>query len=163
VRFIEEQHPQVREAASGIPTLDTLAVVKASQALSSRIDPDELIEELLRIALESAGAQTGRLYFVERDELLLSAVARVQGEQLQVRVLHDGQADVEPRPQAILNYVRRSREPVLLDDGTQPGPLSNDEYVQQFRPKSVLCLPLLRRTELFGVLYLENNLSTHAF
>ena len=163
VRLIDEQHSSLHEVPAGMPHLDTLAVVKASQALSSRIDLDELIEELLNIAVENAGAQSGQLYFVEEDELVLSAVAEVQGEQLKVHVLHARPAKCQLRPDAILNFVRRSHERVLLDDGAQPCPFSNDEYVQHFRPKSVLCLPLLRRTELFGVLYLENNLSTHAF
>ncbi len=163
VRRLEQEHPQLLETTATMPTLDTLAVVRASQAISSRIDLDELLEALLGIALESAGAQTGQLYFLDANELLLSAAATVQGERLEVQVLHGHQAPAKPRPEAILNYVRRSHEQVLLDDATQFGPFSSDEYLRQYRPRSVLCLPLLRRTELIGVLYLENNLSTHAF
>ena len=66
-------------------------------------------------------------------------------------------------PAAILNYVRRSREPVLLMDAAAPHPFSADPYFAQRHPKSVLCLPILRQSALIGVLYLENNLATHAF
>ena len=31
------------------------------------------------------------------------------------------------------------------------------------RARSVLCLPLLKQTQLIGVLYLENNLASHVF
>ncbi len=163
VSLIDQQHPQILRPASGVQQLDTLAVVKASQALSGCINLHELLEALLRIALENAGAQAGQLYFPEGEELLLWASAQVHGDELQVRVLYGEQRPARSRPDAILNYVRRSREQVLLPDAGEPGPFTGDEYLQERRPKSVLCLPLLRRTELIGVLYLENNLATHAF
>jgi PAS domain S-box-containing protein len=68
-----------------------------------------------------------------------------------------------PLPGAIVNYVQRCQERVLLDDASQGSPFSADEYLIRQQPKSVLCLPLLRRSALIGLLYLENNLATHAF
>ena len=143
--------------------MDTLAVVKASQALSECINLDDLLEALLRISLENAGAQTGQLYFADGEKLLLRASAQVHGDQLQVHVLDGEQQQTGLRPDAILNCVRRGHEQVLLPDAGELGPFNGDEYLQQRRPKSVLCLPLMRRTDLIGVLYLENNLATHAF
>jgi len=35
--------------------------------------------------------------------------------------------------------------------------------VQQRRLRSVLCLPLIKQTKLVGALYLDNNLTSHAF
>ncbi len=52
---------------------------------------------------------------------------------------------------------------MLLDDARQPNPFSADDYLSRRQPKSVLCLPLMRRSALIGLLYLENNLATHAF
>jgi PAS domain S-box-containing protein len=40
---------------------------------------------------------------------------------------------------------------------------SQDEYVRAKRPRSVLCLPIVKQTKLIGALYLENNLTPHAF
>src|SRR6202022_2899119 len=75
-----------------------------------------------------------------------------------------GSATPKPAlPSSIVNYVQRCQERVLLDDATQSNPFSADSYVARRQPKSVLCLPLVRRSDLIGVLYLENNLATHAF
>src|SRR5205814_304901 len=60
-------------------------------------------------------------------------------------------------------YVRRSREKLILADATAAHPFSADDYLAQHRPKSVLCLPILRQGALSGLLYLENNLVTQAF
>jgi PAS domain S-box-containing protein len=40
---------------------------------------------------------------------------------------------------------------------------SEDEYVRQRRPRSVLCLPIVKQTKLVGAFYLENNLTPRAF
>jgi light-regulated signal transduction histidine kinase (bacteriophytochrome) len=66
-------------------------------------------------------------------------------------------------PLSILNYVRRMRKHLVLDHASSETMFSSDSYVAQKKPKSVLCLPLLRQTELVGILYLENNLTTGAF
>ena len=40
---------------------------------------------------------------------------------------------------------------------------SDDEYIRQKHPRSVLCLPVVKQTKLVGALYLENNLTPYAF
>jgi PAS domain S-box-containing protein len=66
-------------------------------------------------------------------------------------------------PESVLHYVIRTRESVILDDALAQNPFSADEYVCQKRPRSVLCLPLVKQAKLIGVLYLENNLASHVF
>jgi PAS domain S-box-containing protein len=57
----------------------------------------------------------------------------------------------------------RTRESVVLDDASVGNLYSNDEYVRQNHPRSVLCLPVVKQTKLVGALYLENNLTPYAF
>jgi PAS domain S-box-containing protein len=52
---------------------------------------------------------------------------------------------------------------VVLDDALVANLCSEDEYVRQRRPRSVLCLPIVKQTKLAGALYLENNLTPRAF
>jgi diguanylate cyclase (GGDEF)-like protein len=39
----------------------------------------------------------------------------------------------------------------------------NDPYIVQRRPKSILCVPIIHKRKVSGILYLENNLATNAF
>ena len=50
-----------------------------------------------------------------------------------------------------------------MDDAAASTLSSADVYVQQRRPRSVLCLPLIKQAKLVGALYLENNLTPRAF
>jgi GAF domain len=59
--------------------------------------------------------------------------------------------------------VIRTRERVLLDDASVGNLYSEDEYVRQKGPRSILCLPIVKQTKLVGAFYLENNLTPCAF
>ena len=165
LRQLEARHPVLRRAAA-LP-IDTMAVMKAAQAVSSQIDPDALLDTLMRIALEQAGAQAGLLYVTDGESLELAAAAEVCDETVEVQVHRPGKVvgdeDDEANPIAILNYVRRSREPVLLADATRPHPYAGDAYLRRRQPRSVLCVPLARQAQTIGVLYLEHLVGTHAF
>jgi PAS domain S-box-containing protein len=50
-----------------------------------------------------------------------------------------------------------------MDDATASNLFSDDDYVRERRPKSVLCVPVIKQTKLVGALYLENNLTPNAF
>jgi predicted ATPase/signal transduction histidine kinase/CheY-like chemotaxis protein len=172
VRQLEQLHPYLREkpipvsssATFGAPAeqLDVGTVVKASQAVSGEIEPAKLIETLMRIAVEHAGAERGELILFPADEPRIEAQATIRDSTVEVTLR---QAPVTPSqlPESVLHTVIRTRESVILDDASAPNPFSADVYVQQRRPRSVLCLPLVKQAKLVGVLYLENNLTSHAF
>ena len=63
----------------------------------------------------------------------------------------------------ILHYVVRTEKSVILDDASASNPFSSDTYIVQHHARSLLCLPLVRQAKLIGVLYLENNLTSHVF
>ncbi len=152
------------EAPSGL--LDLATVIKVSQALSSEIVLPRLIEKLVRLAVENAGARRGLLILLRRGaqdgELRIEAEAISGSGKIEVTVR---QATITPSdlPQSALHYVIRTQERVLLDDASADSVYSMDEYVRRKRSRSVLCLPIVQQTKLVGVLYLENNLTPGAF
>ena len=158
-------HPSSSEGSlgGGHAQLDLLSVAKATQAISGQIVLDELVDTLLHIVLENAGAQTAYLLLARDDDLVIAAEASVNGQTMHVQWRRGGALVKSPLPVSVLNYVRRTREQVLLADVAQPSPFSEDEYLSRRQPKSLLCLPILRQAALVGVLYLENSLITHAF
>ena len=73
VKQLDERHPRLREGRPPYPSatvdpqvgqLDVESVVKASQAISSEMVPAALIEKLVRIAMENAGAERGLLILI---------------------------------------------------------------------------------------------------
>jgi PAS domain S-box-containing protein len=169
VRQLEARHAGLQPAPARSPAaplaqLDVLTVAKASQAISGQIMLDELIDTLMHIALENAGAQRGCLLLLRGDELRLAAEAEVDGVRTIRVVLHAGKGLPQSQvPAALIDAVRRGQAPVLLADAALANPYSGDPCWAGRAVKSVLCLPILRRSTLLGVLYLENNLVSQAF
>ncbi|XYH93665.1 AAA family ATPase [Sorangium sp. So ce1128] len=149
-------------AAPATTALDLGSVLKASQAISGEIVLDRLLDALMRILVENAGARRGCLLLARGETLSLAAEARAEGPEIEVHISHEPEAPPPDLPASLFNYVRRSREKVILDDGTARNPIvaSDDPYPY---PKSALCLPILRQAELVGLLYLENDLIAGAF
>jgi predicted ATPase/GAF domain-containing protein len=150
-------------APSSVEQLDALAIAKASQAISGPIVLDQLLDTLMRVVLEHAGAHRACLLLARKERLTPVADASVEHERIDVKTRGDGSPLQASLPTSILAYVRRTRDKVILADATQPGPFAADEHLHLTKPKSVLCLPIVRQAELIGLLYLENTLVTHAF
>ena len=147
---------------AGVERLESGAVVKASQALSSEIVLDRLIETLMTLALEHAGAERSFLVLLQDGTLKIGAEARIDHKTVAVTLRHDI-ATPDEMPESVLRTVIRTGQNLILDDAMAQVPFSSDAYVRQKRVRSVLCLPLLKQTELIGLLYLENNLVSHFF
>jgi PAS domain S-box-containing protein len=170
VRQLEEVYPQLRDekplagstSTIGTPIeyLDLATVVRVSQAVSGEMDLDKLIDTVMRIAIEHAGAERGLLILRVGDELPIEAEASTSGDAVIVR---RKEAIVGAVPESIVQYVVRTRESVILDDAAAQNLFSADAYIRDRRVRSILCLPLIHQGKLIGVLYLENNLAPRVF
>jgi PAS domain S-box-containing protein len=142
--------------------LDLATVVRVSHALSGEIILEKLMETLLSSALEHAGASRGVLLLPSDGGLAVEAEADTEPERVIVRLRHAVPSAAE-LPEAILHYVVRTQQSVILDDASLPNQFSVDPYLVASTRRSVLCLPLLKQGELRGVLYLENDLAPYVF
>jgi predicted ATPase/signal transduction histidine kinase/CheY-like chemotaxis protein/tRNA A-37 threonylcarbamoyl transferase component Bud32 len=139
--------------------LDLAAVMKASLALSGEIVLDKLLTKLMTIAIENAGAQKGYLLLQNQSgQWAIEAEGRSE-----TVTTNQSQAIDNNASTAIINYVARTQESVVLADATNEGQYTRDPYIVATKPKSILCTPLVNQGKLSGILYLENNLATGAF
>jgi PAS domain S-box-containing protein len=172
VRQLDERYPELRRDSASpaqaetidapIGQLDVATVIKASQAVSGEIELGKVIEALIKLAVEHGGAQRGLLILFPNGEPQIAAEATTGRGTLEVALR---QAAVTPSelPESVLHYVIRTRQSVILDDAAAPALFSDDAYVQEVRPRSVLCIPLIKQTKLVGALYLENTLAPRVF
>ena len=157
-----EAHGPTANIGSSVQQLDVATVVKASQAVSSEIVLTKLIERLMTIALENAGADRGLLILPAEDDPVIQAEAKAAGDQIEV-VLCQKLITGVTCPETLVRYVIRTRESVILDDASKPNLFSEDDYLRGRPAKSILCLPLMKQGRLTALLYLENTLSSYAF
>ncbi|MDI1484183.1 AAA family ATPase [Polyangium sp. y55x31] len=146
----------------GAAALDIDSVLKASQAISGEIVLDRLLDALMRILVENAGARRGVLLLLRDGRLVVEVEHRV-GE-ASIRAL--GATPLESRadlPVGVVTYVARTCETVVLDDRAIDGPFGRDPWFESARPRSSLAAPIVYKGCLAGVIYLENDLTRSAF
>jgi len=143
--------------------LDTTTVLRAAQALSGEIMLDQVLEKLLRLTLEHAGAQKAAMLLNTDNRLYLEAVAAVDGgdtRRINPPIPMEASTEV---PLSIIQFVSRTKQVLVLGDATQEDVFTQDPYVVRGKPLSVLCLPILHRGELTGVLYVEHRWLSNVF
>lgn len=139
-------------------SLDADAVIKATRAISSEIELGPLVSHLLAVCCENAGARRGAILM---GDPAAPTVAGVQDlAWLDVGTPLDQAA---PIPRALVRYVWRTGEPLVLDDAAHKGPFTDDPDVQAGRLRSVLLVPLTRQGVVEGVVFLDNTLVAGAF
>jgi predicted ATPase/signal transduction histidine kinase/ActR/RegA family two-component response regulator len=172
VRQLEEDHPwlaagpdtSVPSATISAPVgqLDVGTVVKASQAVSSEIEFGKLVETLITLSVEHAGAERGLLILFTGDEPRIAAEATTSRGNIEVK-LRDSVISPSELLEPVLHTALRTYESVILDDASTSTPYAANQYVRQKCARSVLCLPLVKQGSAVGALYLENNLSPGVF
>ncbi|MGY3496367.1 ATP-binding sensor histidine kinase [Bradyrhizobium sp. USDA 4502] len=172
VRQLDETYPNLRQderligptGTIGTPVeyLDLATVIKVSQAISSEIVLEKLIDTLMHTAMMQAGAERALLIVPHAQEPRIEAEATTDHDRVTVRLVDDALTE-RALPQSVVNYVLRTGEIVILDDAPSQSPFSEDPYVRQRLARSILCLPLLNQAKLIGALYLENGLAPGVF
>ncbi|MEB3161868.1 MAG: AAA family ATPase [Prochlorothrix sp.] len=172
------------DAVTASNALDLQIILKASQVLSGEIQLDQLQMKFMQLVLEHAGAETGALLLQRGDQLCVEVQALphpTRPNQVKIRPLPSPPlTQVQNLPVKLLNYVARLKKPLLMDETSgdrDPAPPESespnlqafkpsrfqDPYLQEKKPRSVLCLPILHQGLLIGVLYLENSLTSGVF
>ncbi|MEH2093619.1 trifunctional serine/threonine-protein kinase/ATP-binding protein/sensor histidine kinase [Nostoc sp.] len=143
-------------------TLDLSTAIKASQALSSEMELNPLLEKMMTIAIENAGAQMGYLLVKRDNQWVIEAEGSIDRDEVTVR--SSSLVQVKHKlPALLINYVERTKENLVLEDASHTERFVSDNYIIANQPKSILCLPFSHQGKLTGVLYLENNLTTGVF
>jgi predicted ATPase/signal transduction histidine kinase len=160
--LIEQTPIAAVQTSPTLETLDLAAVMKTSLAVSGEIVLDRLIERIMTVALEHAGADRGLLILADGGGERIEAEARIVDSSVQVD-LRGGPVSPTQLCEPVLRYVVRTQKSVLLDDAVASGSFVGDDYVRRTRMRSLTCLPLTKQSRIIGILYLENRLATHVF
>ena len=126
--------PQVR--------VDGETLIRAASTLAGTSSPAEMVDEMLRVMLESAGATRGVLLLTEDG--VLSPVAHRP-------------ADSDPGwPEGLVQVVQRTGQVLVLNDARADPEFSRDPVLQRLQVQSVMGVPLLAKGAVIGIAYLEN-------
>ena len=169
VRQLGRFSPQFREedpapeapgiVRAPIEPLELGTILEVSQGVSGHLVLEQLVEALLRTAIEHAGAERGLFLVPGAGELSIRAEA-IAGDTSVIVRLRDAPISAADLPESVVRYAARTQESVILNDAAVANPFGADPYVVEHRVRSLLCLPLVKQGTLIGALYLENRLTS---
>ena len=148
-------------SVADISSLDVTTVIKAAQTISEEIILERLINQLMRLTIETAGAEKGVLLLREKERFIVRAVGHLKKEGIDVAQPVGVLSDIVPA--SLIRFVGRTSETVLLSDASKEKLFADDPYIVRQSPKSVICIPVVHQHHLAAVMYLENNLVEGAF
>ncbi|MBI3184405.1 MAG: AAA family ATPase [Myxococcales bacterium] len=138
-------------------TLDRL--VQIAQEIGKLDESEKLQREILRVAAEQTGAESGCIFLynpeeAESDPGLPKGLRRVAS-------YAQGEAAPPVPSTSALEQVLRTRSPVVVGDAQED--LSGARSVMLSKKRSLLCAPMVVGGRLAGLIYLENNLLAQVF
>ncbi len=135
--------------------LDLNTVVKANQAISQELVLGALLEKMMVIVEQSAGAQRGAL--IDNDNNQLKVLVDRHA------MMHSPLEAAKDLPLSVIHYVARTKKSLVFGNAYKDLQFGNDEYIIREQPKSILCYPVIRKGKLSCIFYLENNLAYDTF
>lgn len=141
--------------------INILAVTKSTQAISGEIILEKLLNLLIKIVMENAGAEKVFLLLNKEGDYYLEAEGTSKIDE--IRVMISLPLDYCILPKKIIRYVARTKETIVLNDAANDTFFSDDEYIHNKKPRSILCMPVLHHNEIIAILLLENNFIAGAF
>ncbi|WP_164012436.1 AAA family ATPase [Pyxidicoccus trucidator] len=173
VSLLEEEFPALKPMGNrawsepaptrgGAPgsTLDLLSLLKASETLLGEVVRGKLLEKLMAVCLEAAGATCGALVLDEAGTLVVRAQGAISEPVNLEPVLL---ASASAVPVTVVEHAWRTGETLVLGDAAHLGRFVTDPRIVERVVKSALAVPIQRQAKTVGVLYLENALATRAF
>jgi signal transduction histidine kinase len=149
----EEVAQQRRESAAALERLSILQVLQnLTRTLSSELNLEPLLQMILASAVQVMGASAGSLLLLDQrtDELVFEVIEGGSGVALEGARM--------PADKGIAGWVTTNREPLIVDDVNRDDRHYRDiaqDY--DFSTTSILCVPLIAKGQIIGVLQVLNK------
>ncbi len=140
---LEEENRRLRRAVEELSILNELA-----SAIGASLNPDEIMKTIVKRSLRAVGAEQGVVTLV--DEQQSSAMKTL----VRANVTSSGSQQFH-LTESLLGWMYLNRKPLLVDD-----PAKDDRFrgvVWEKSIRSILCVPMMIKSELKGVLTLYNK------
>lgn len=133
-----------------------LALASTTQAVNSSLELDEVLQLVMDTIVRLTGAERGFLMLRDPQGELITHIAR-----------NWEQESINPNESAIsrtiIQRVIDSGEPVLTTNAQEDPRFGGHDSIVVHNLRSILCVPLMVKAELIGVIYADNRIRSGIF
>jgi transcriptional regulator with GAF, ATPase, and Fis domain len=126
-----------------------------SEKLFGSYDLDRILESLMDEVIEVTRADKGFLILMENNELRVKVARNISRQNIEDAV--------ERVSDSIVAKVIHSRKPLIISDALDDPEFKSSESVVNLKLLSIMCVPLIYRGDLFGLIYVGNDRLANRF
>jgi transcriptional regulator with GAF, ATPase, and Fis domain len=120
-----------------------------SQKLMNNYDLPALLDALMDVVIQVSNADKGFIVLLESGEPVVKVARNLRRETISDAVRH--------LSDSIIKKVVETRQPLIISDALNDTSFKNSLSVMNLRLTSVMCVPMLERGQLIGIIYLGND------
>jgi transcriptional regulator with GAF, ATPase, and Fis domain len=124
-------------------------LLEFSQRLMASYEISTLFDQLLDVVIQVTNADKGFIVLVESGEPVVKVARNLRHETISDAVSH--------LSDAILARVMATKKPLIISDALNDTDFKDSLSVMNLRLTSVMCVPLLERGNLIGIIYVGND------
>jgi adenylate cyclase len=146
---------EMKDLGNNIKEMETL--VNISKAITSVLDMDELLNMIMDSVIKVMNAERG--FLMLKDDStgdLIMKVARNMESEMKDQRLHTISS-------SITSKVASEKKPILTTDAKSDERFSQQASVMGFGLRSLLCVPLMVKEKVLGIIYIDNRMLAGAF
>jgi sigma-B regulation protein RsbU (phosphoserine phosphatase) len=149
---LEEERGKLQKRVRELSALN-----QASRAMGAVFDLDELLDLMIDLIARETEAQRGSIMLIDppTNELVIKAARGLSAEVV---------LSARPRVgEGFAGWVAEKGEPLFIDDVEEDPRFRGRTSDPQYSTKSLLCVPLMAKGEVIGVININNKLSGYRF
>ncbi len=130
-------------------------LLEFSESLLGSYDIPELLEGLMDAVVDLTKAKKGFLILMENDGMAIKVARNVNKE-----TILDANEQVSD---SIVEKVGKAKKPIIVSDALNDDEFSSSQSVINLNLSSVMCVPLIDRGHMLGLIYVGNDDVAHLF
>jgi DNA-binding response OmpR family regulator/anti-anti-sigma regulatory factor len=156
-RRVGDRTVELEKALQGLKQAQAqmATVIRAAQTVAGEVILEKVLDRLMRITLDHAGAQRCILVLAREDGLFVEASITKDPDTVRLGLSTPVGSSLDLAV-SVVQEVSRTQESVFIWDSSSEARLAGDRYLDGKQPRSILCLAMMYQGELTGVLYMES-------
>lgn len=154
---VQTAHPRLQNNNSGkFKNQDLEALLEVSQAINSSLVLDDILQTVMKRAVNLLRAERGFLMLLdESGELQIKTAHNISKESLNKEDFRISMS--------IANKVATTGESIYTSDALKDERFSKQKSILELNLKSIMCVPLKSKEKIIGILYLDNSSKSNVF
>lgn len=146
-----------QSSASALSQDHLATLYEITRTLNSSLEMDDVLENVMDRVIEVTGAERGflMLYDDQQDELVFKVARGINRSDLESPEFQVSST--------IVRRVRHTRQPLLTDNAQFDERFTRGESIMVLGLRSILCVPILIKERMIGLVYVDNRLHIGLF